>query len=198
MDTRSCAYCGDPLEGKRSNVKYCSESCKGKSYYQRNKDNARAYYENNKDKIKAYGDAYREQNRDKLRQQKFEDYWSDPERHRAYSRKYAAKKEASSPPRPKPEPRVWKYKAQQRYYENVIVPRGQRLQELLDNLFRSQASTDPSRLPQLASRVLSWRPKGYIAAIQYAVHPYGPLEADWLYYADYTPGEAVVVYARED
>ena len=84
------------------------------------------------------------------------------------------------------------------HYYAVTAPRGQRLQERLDNLFRAQAAVDPSGLPQLASRVLSWRPKGYSQAIQYAKHPLGPLERDWLYYAEYTPEEAVVVYERED
>ena len=84
------------------------------------------------------------------------------------------------------------------YYHSVTAPRGQRLSERLDSLFRSQAALDPSRLPQLASRVLSWRPKGYIEVAKYAKHPLGPLERDWLYYAEMSPEEAVVVYARED
>ena len=89
-------------------------------------------------------------------------------------------------------------KARKKHYLSVTAPRGQRLQERLDNLFRAQAAVDPSGLPQLASRVLSWRPKGFSEAVVYAFHPYGPLERDWLYYADYTPEEAVVVYERED
>lgn len=86
----------------------------------------------------------------------------------------------------------------QEYYRSRTVPRGQRLQQLLDGLFRSQAAQDPSGLPQLASRVLSWSPKGYASEVQYAFHPHGPLERDWLYYAEMSPEEAVVVYERED
>ena len=86
----------------------------------------------------------------------------------------------------------------QERYRAVVVPRGQRLRGHLDSLFRAQAAADPSRLPQLASRVLSWAPKGYSEVLQYALHPHGPLEADWLYYAEMSPEEAVEVYARED
>ena len=84
-----------------------------------------------------------------------------------------------------------------RYY-NQTIPRGQRLQERLDNLFRAQAAVDPSGLPQLALRVLSWRPKGFMEIAVYARHPHGPLEHTWLYYADMSPEEAAVIYARED
>jgi hypothetical protein len=86
----------------------------------------------------------------------------------------------------------------ERHYWKHTVSRGQRLQERLDSLFRAQAAVDPSGLPQLASRVLTWSPKGYSAAVQYARHPQGPLERDWLYYSEYSPEEAVVVYERED
>lgn len=87
--------------------------------------------------------------------------------------------------------------ANKKRYYNHVAPRGQRLQHLLDLVFRSQASRDPSGLPQLASRVLSWRPKGYSEAIQYAKHPHGPLERDWLWYSELHPDEAVVIYERE-
>ena len=94
------------------------------------------------------------------------------------------------------------YKSQrkfnQKHYYEVTVPRGQRFQHLLDLVFRAQAARDPSGLPQLASRVLTWSPKGYAAAAQYALHPHGPLERNWLYYAEMSPEEAVVVYERED
>ena len=83
-------------------------------------------------------------------------------------------------------------------YHGRTVPLGQRLQERLDNLFRTQAAVDPSGLPQLASRVLTWSPKGFSEPMTYALSPYSPLEADWLYYAEMTPEEAVVVYERED
>ena len=83
------------------------------------------------------------------------------------------------------------------YYEQV-VPKGQRLQERLDDVFRAQASRDPAGLPELALRVLEWSPRGFSKAVQYARHPHGPLEKNWLYYAEMTPEEAVIVYARED
>jgi hypothetical protein len=30
------------------------------------------------------------------------------------------------------------------------------------------------------------------------MHPHGPLERDWLYYAEMSPEEALAVYERED
>ena len=88
--------------------------------------------------------------------------------------------------------------ANKKRYYNYVAPLGQRLQERLDNLFRAQAAVDPSGLPQLASRVLTWSPKGYSEVVLYAKHPHGPLERDWLYYSEFSPEEAVVVYERED
>jgi hypothetical protein len=84
------------------------------------------------------------------------------------------------------------------HYDTVTAPKGIRLSERLVSLMHAQGRTDPSRLPELASRVLEWSPKGFTAAAKYAKHPYGPLERDWLYYAEMSPEEAVVVYARED
>lgn len=179
--------CGDDVSHLHGNSIYCNQRCA-----------SRAVYIKKGDKIRERNYAYYLENQERLHEEARLAYQADPERFRNYSRKYAAKKTASRPPRPAPEPRVWKDKRQQAYYENVITPRGQRLSGHLDSLFRSQAALDPSRIPELASRVLEWRPKGYIAALQYALHPWGPLEADWMYYAEMSPEEAVEVYALED
>jgi len=85
-----------------------------------------------------------------------------------------------------------------RHYDTVTTPKGIRLSERLVSLMHAQGRTDPSRLPELASRILEWSPKGFTNAAKYAKHPWGPLERDWMYYAEMSPEEAVVVYARED
>jgi hypothetical protein len=87
---------------------------------------------------------------------------------------------------------------QKHHYDTVTTPKGIRLSERLVSLMHAQGRTDPSRLPELASRIIEWSPKGFTAAVKYALHPHGPLERDWLYYAEFSPEEAVVVYERED
>ena len=85
-----------------------------------------------------------------------------------------------------------------RYYREVTKPRGVRMGERLAEMFHRLGTEDPSRLPEFANKVLAWRPKGYMASLGVALHPYGELEGNWLYYAEMSPEEAVVVYARED
>jgi hypothetical protein len=84
-----------------------------------------------------------------------------------------------------------------RVYRDRVVPKGRRLRERLADMFQAQASRDPGGLPEMASRVLEWRPQGFSKVVQYALHPYGSLERDWLYYAEFSPEEAREVYARE-
>lgn len=137
-------------------------------------------------KVAAYSARYREANPDKVAAYKKRWDQANPDKVAARKKRW---KQANHE-------KVQEYHKDR--YHNRAVPLGQRLQERLDGLFRAQAAVDPSRLPQLASRVLSWRPKGYIEVVKYALHPHGPLERDWLYYAEMSPEEAVVVYARED
>lgn len=81
-----------------------------------------------------------------------------------------------------------------RYYREVTAPKGYRLAHRLENIFIDQAMEDPSGLPQLAQRILDWRPKGFMAAKNVATHMYSDLEKHWLWYCELTPEEAVGVY----
>lgn len=78
---RSCLQCQASLEGMRSHAKYCSRSCKGKAASRRRVESGaaqaadRARYAREAEHRRAYA---REQ------------YWSDPERSREYSRAYRA------------------------------------------------------------------------------------------------------------
>ena len=85
-----------------------------------------------------------------------------------------------------------------RYYHEVTKPRGLRLSRRLVKMFERIGEEDPSKLPAFANKVLEWRPKGFIQSHRFTLHPYGPLERDWMHYVEYTPEEAVVVYTRED
>jgi len=179
MDTRSCAHhtCDQEFTPNNGKQRYCGNLCRHAAYRQTPKGaetvrrSNKRWQQANLDKAAAYVKRWREANPDKEKAKA--ELWraANPE----YMKEYH----------------------QNRYY-NQTVPRGQRLQERLDNLFRSQAALDPARLPQLASRVLEWSPKGYSSVVAYAKHPLGPIERDWLYYAEMSPEEAVVVYARED
>ena len=85
-----------------------------------------------------------------------------------------------------------------KYYHEVTKPRGVRLSHRLVEMFDRLGKEDPSKLPAFANKVLEWRPKGFIQSLKVALHPYGELEGNWLYYAEFSPEEAVVVYERED
>ena len=85
----------------------------------------------------------------------------------------------------------------QRHYHEVVKPRGVRLSHRLVEMFDRLGKEDPSKLPAFANRVLEWRPKGFIMSLKVALHPYGELEGNWLYYAEMSPEEAVVCYEAE-
>lgn len=85
----------------------------------------------------------------------------------------------------------------QRHYHEVVKPRGVRLSHRLVEMFDRLGKEDPSKLPAFANKVLEWRPKGFIMSLKVALHPYGELEGNWLYYAEMSPEEAVVCYEAE-
>jgi len=211
MDTRSCAHhkCDQEFTTNHPTKKYCSQSCKSAAKSAR-------YREANPDKVAAIMKRWQQANPDKVAANRKRWDQANPDKAAAYRKRWdqanpdkvAARKKrwrAANPDKAAACRKRWKQanpEKVQEYrkdrYHSRTVPLGQRLQERLDDLFRAQAAVDPSRLPQLASRVLSWRPKGYIEIADYALHPYGPLEADWMYYAEMSPEEAVEVYALED
>ena len=207
MDTRSCAHhkCDQEFTTNHPTKKYCSQSCKSAAksarHRQANPDKVAAYMKRwqqaNPDKVAANRKRWEQANPDKAAASKKRWEQANPDKAAASKKRWRV----ANPDKAAACRKRWD-QANQEYrkdrYHNRTVPLGQRLQERLDDLFRAQAAADPSRLPQLASRVLEWAPKGFSEVVVYARHPLGPLERDWMYYAEMSPEEAVEVYARED
>ena len=82
-----------------------------------------------------------------------------------------------------------------RYYEKT-KPRGIILDQRLWDMFQRQALRDPNGLPELAERVLEWKPKGFAAEKTFAVRN-GTTERDWMYYIELTPEEATMQWQDE-
>ena len=82
-----------------------------------------------------------------------------------------------------------------RYYEKT-KPRGIILDQRLWDMFQRQAFRDPSGLPELAKRVLEWKPARFAAEKTFAVRN-GTTERDWMYYIELTPEEATMQWQDE-
>ena len=92
-------------------------------------------------------------------------------------------------------PEKYRERSLKRYYEQT-KPRGITLDQRLWDMFQRQALRDPNGLPELAQRVLEWKPKGFAKEKQFVLN-HGTTERDWMYYIELTPEEATMQWQDE-
>ena len=92
-------------------------------------------------------------------------------------------------------PEKYRELGRKRYYEKT-KPRGITLDQRLWDMFQRQALRDPNGLPELAERVLEWKPKGFSQEKLFVLN-YGTTERDWMYYIELTPEEATMQWQDE-
>lgn len=95
----NCIVCGKKFETKYDSQKYCGNSCRNKSYYQRKgKGNLKKYYEENKDRIKErkkkWGKEYRKKPEVILKHRLLQKEYAKkyPERIKVYKETYRSSK----------------------------------------------------------------------------------------------------------
>ena len=168
MTPKTCASsdCDTEFTSARPDKKYCSSTCSSREKSRR----------------------HREANPEKYRENARRRRAANPEKEREYSRKY---REAN----PEKVRERYRAKGRKRYYEKT-KPRGIILDQRLWDMFQRQALRDPNGLPELAERVLEWKPKGFAAEKQFVLY-HGTTERDWMYYIELTPEEATMQWQDE-
>jgi len=198
MTPKTCANskCDTEFTSVYPDKKYCSSTCK-------NREKSRRHREANPEKTREGLRKWREANLERERERVRKWREANPERNREVNLENDRKWREANPEKARESSRKWREANREKHreisrkrYHEKTKPRGIILDQRLWDMFQRQALRDPNGLPELAERVLEWKPKGFAAEKTFAVRN-GTTERDWMYYIELTPEEATMQWQDE-